>query len=99
MDIAARLRNEVCLTSKLDWQDHVALAREAADEINRLQYKRNLLLEHAVEMRELIEAHNAKVERLRDAATQAADLIDKHLYSQREKVKDAGAILRAALEG
>jgi len=28
----------------------------------------------------------------------AIGLIDKHLYSQREKVKDASAILREALE-
>ncbi len=36
-DIVHRLRNDVCLTSTLDWQEHVALAREAADEIERLQ--------------------------------------------------------------
>ena len=35
--IVERLRNDVCLLSKLDWQEHVALAREAADEIERLR--------------------------------------------------------------
>lgn len=34
--ITERLRNDVCLLSKLDWQDHVALAREAADTIDAL---------------------------------------------------------------
>lgn len=32
-----RLRNYVCLTSKLDWQEHVELARTAADEIDALR--------------------------------------------------------------
>jgi hypothetical protein len=36
-DIVERLRNEVCLLSRLDWQEHVALANEAADEIERLR--------------------------------------------------------------
>ena len=34
-DLSKRLRNDVCLTSALDWQEHVALAREAADTIDR----------------------------------------------------------------
>ena len=34
--ISERLRNEVCLTSQLDWQEHVALARQAADTIDEL---------------------------------------------------------------
>lgn len=34
--IVERLRNDVCLLSKLGWQEHVALANEAADEIERL---------------------------------------------------------------
>ncbi len=36
-NIVDRLRNDVCLTSPLGWQEHVALAREAADEIERLR--------------------------------------------------------------
>lgn len=34
--ISERLRNEVCLTSQLDWQAHVALARQAAHTIDEL---------------------------------------------------------------
>jgi hypothetical protein len=36
-DIVERLRNDVCLFSRLDWQDHVALAKAAADEIDQLR--------------------------------------------------------------
>lgn len=43
-----RLRNEVCLTSKLDWQEHVALARQAADEIDALAAQ-NAILREALE--------------------------------------------------
>lgn len=38
-----------------------------------------------------------EIKRLRKAATTAAEIIDKHLNTQREKVTDAAAILRAAL--
>lgn len=34
---------------------------------------------------------------LRDAMMQAADIIDRNLHHQREKVEDASAILRQAL--
>lgn len=40
-DLKARLRNDVCLTSNLDWQEHVALANEAADAIERLERERD----------------------------------------------------------
>lgn len=45
----------------------------------------------------LIDA-SKEIERLRAAATKAADIIDKHLNTQSEKVADAAYILRAALE-
>ena len=35
--VVERLQNDVCLFSRLDWQDHVALAREAAAVILALQ--------------------------------------------------------------
>lgn len=35
-NIVERLKNDVCLTSSLDWQEHVALAREAAITIKGL---------------------------------------------------------------
>ena len=39
----------------------------------------------------------AEIASLRIAAHRAADIIDKHLNTQREKVTDASAILRDAL--
>ena len=38
-DIVSRLRNSVSLTSRLDWQEHVALAREAAEELEKSTWR------------------------------------------------------------
>lgn len=53
-DLVERLRNDVCLFSKLDWQESVALAREAADRITSLE------AELAEARRRLMEMSNAK---------------------------------------
>lgn len=44
-DLVARLR-KVALFSRLDWQEHVALAHEAADEIERLREALGALVNH-----------------------------------------------------
>jgi len=56
--------------------------------------------EAAARIEALEASHDALVvenEKLRKAASQAADIIKRNLYHQHEKVEDAETILRAAL--
>ena len=46
----------------------------------------------------VMKAKDERIAELEDAARRAIKLIDANLYHQREKVEDAAAILRKALE-
>lgn len=46
---------------------------------------------------EMLESAAEEIERLRYAATRAAEIIDRNLSHQREKVKDASTLLKQSL--
>lgn len=48
---------------------------------------------------EAIAKLQAENQRFRDAMRQAADIIDRNLHHQREKVQDASVLLKAAMSG
>jgi hypothetical protein len=59
--------------------------------------QQNIKLSAGVAQASIMREAADEIERLRKAATRAAEIIDVNLHHQREKVTDAAAILRAAL--
>ena len=59
--------------------------------------QQNIKLSAGVAQASIMREAADEIERLRRAANRAAEIIDKHLNTQREKVTDASDILRAAL--
>lgn len=86
-DIAKRLENEVCLTSRLDWQEHVALAREAAAELSRLTALVEHLKADRIRISEEAEAEIARLKGESKALKASLSKAWKELYANEQARK------------